>query len=205
MSKLIDFMVKYRVKNGRELLELFNNQTRQELIEFLDEKEMTPGIETDIINVVSEMYGVSITDLKSNIRRREIVDARATIYFLIFASTNYTLRQIGLTLFKQDHATIIHSVKKAINLCQVDPGFKNKLRFIIIELEQMGYNCSKLTKRINERTTSRTRNSVAKFKNICFRRTDFYVGTQDTENDLRAPNDGTSGGILFATTSNVII
>lgn len=205
MSKLIDFMVKYRVKNGRELLELFNNHTRQELIEFLDEKEMTPSIETDIIKIVSNIYEVNITDLRSNIRRREIVDARATIYFLIFASTNYTLRQIGLTLFKQDHATIIHSVKKAINLCQVDVAFKNKIRLAIIELEQMGYNCNKLTKRINERTTSRTRNSIVKFKNICYRRDDIFVASKDTENEFHSTNIRASSGILFGATSNVII
>lgn len=197
MSKLIDFMVKYRVKNGRELLELFNNQTRQELIEFLDEKELTPGVESDIINIVSNIYDVNITDLRSSIRRREIVDARATIYFLLYACTNYTLRQIGLSLFKQDHATIIHSVKKSINLCQVDPGFKNKVRLSIIELEQMGYNCSKLTKRINERTTTKTRNRITAFKNICYRRTDIFIASKDPENELHSTNIRASGGVFF--------
>lgn len=205
MSKLIKFMIKHRVKNPKDLFELFNNETHQELMELMEVEYTAPPIESDIVSIVSEVYKMSAEELCSATRIRKVVDARATASFLIFASTNYTLQRIGDSFFKQDHATVIHSVKKAINLCQTDISFKQKMNECLVIMGEFGYNCNTLKTLLNDTKRIRRGAGINQFKNLCYRRDDFFVDTKDNENELSTTDCGTSSGVFFGATSTVVI
>lgn len=197
MSKLIQFIIKHRIKNPKDLFELFTNDIRQELIDLMEVEYTAPPIESDIISVVSEVYDLTPELMCSVSRVRKIVDARATASFLIFATTNYTLQRIADSLFKQDHATVIHSVKKAINLYQVDVNFKNKVNECLRIMGEYGYNCNKLKTILNDTKRIRRGAGINQFKNLCFRRDDFFVDTKANTDNLSTTDCGGSSGVFF--------
>ena len=86
-----------------------------------------------IISQVCFVYGISEKELKSNTRRREIVDARAVAMYLMrkkLSVNQSTFEYIGKE-FGKDHATAIHSIRKVDNLLQSDKKFKAKMEGVL--------------------------------------------------------------------------
>ena len=63
----------------------------------------------DILNTVSNYYGVSIEDIKGKCRKRKIVKPRQIIMFLLRTKARMVLSDIGDVL-NRDHTTVIHSI-----------------------------------------------------------------------------------------------
>lgn len=64
---------------------------------------------SEIIDVVSNYYGVAIKDIKGRSRKREIVKPRQVIVFLLRTKAKMKLTDIGQVL-ERDHTTVIHSI-----------------------------------------------------------------------------------------------
>ncbi|AJC49583.1 chromosomal replication initiator protein DnaA [Mycoplasma flocculare] len=79
------------------------------------EKTITPDL---IIEVVSKYYGVSILDLKSEKRDKNIVHARDIAIWLIKNILDLTHKSIGVFFNNRRHSTIISTLKKIDNLKQ---------------------------------------------------------------------------------------
>ena len=64
----------------------------------------------DILNSVSKRTGISVQQIKSPNRKREIVSARYLAIFIIKQKFDLSLKAIGRLFGGRDHSTIIHSV-----------------------------------------------------------------------------------------------
>ena len=90
---------------------------------------------TDIQKVVSEFYGLTVSDLKSTRRERRIARPRQLAMYLAKQLTTLSLPDIALH-FGRDHTTIMHAVKQIDYLLQTD--------------NQLGKDAQTLTKRLKE-------------------------------------------------------
>jgi chromosomal replication initiator protein len=71
-----------------------------------NEKEQ---LANDIIDTVSNYYGISIKDIKGRCRKRKIVKPRQVIMFLLRTKARMNLSDIG-DIMNRDHTTVIHSI-----------------------------------------------------------------------------------------------
>ncbi len=90
-----------------------------------DQVEASPEA---VIHVVSETYGVSIDDLKSSSRRREISVARQIAMYLMRRHTDLSLPKIGEVFGGKDHTTVLYSCEKISQQKEVDPELARNLR-----------------------------------------------------------------------------
>jgi hypothetical protein len=79
--------------------------------------------ETIAIELVCDAYELDINTLKSRTRKREYVVARQIVFSLLKKYTKRSLASIG-SVFKRDHATVIHSIKNICNLCETEKNFR---------------------------------------------------------------------------------
>ena len=85
-------------------------------------KEVTPQL---IMQTVADFYSLSVADLTSSTRRREITVPRQIAMYLTREMTNLSLPQIGQVFGNRDHTTILHGCEKiAAMLKDSDSGME---------------------------------------------------------------------------------
>jgi chromosomal replication initiator protein len=67
---------------------------------------------TEIVETVSQFYGVSLVALTSPRRSMVITRPRQVVYYLARKLTGLSLPQIGYRLGKRDHTTVMHGIEK---------------------------------------------------------------------------------------------
>jgi len=88
-------------------------------------KNTNKEISIDYIQkIVSEYFGLSIEQMNSNTRKRNIVQARQLAMFFSKEMTKASLTAIGLQCGNKDHATVLHACKTVKNLSETDKVFK---------------------------------------------------------------------------------
>lgn len=88
----------------------------------------------EIIEVICKECEVTLEDLSSNSRKREIVDARKILSAALKIKLNPTLVSIGKLLGDRDHTTIRNLLLKFKDHCGNDDAFKIKARNILNKL-----------------------------------------------------------------------
>ncbi|NES67549.1 MAG: chromosomal replication initiator protein DnaA, partial [Okeania sp. SIO2D1] len=81
-----------------------------------------------VIKAVSEVFNVSIEDLKGSSRKREISLARQVGMFLMRQHTDLSLPKIGEVFGGKDHTTVIYSCDKIAQLQNNDLNLGQTLR-----------------------------------------------------------------------------
>jgi chromosomal replication initiator protein len=87
--------------------------------------EATPEV---ILNVIADFFKLSIEDLKSNSRRREISWARQIGMYLMRQYTGLSLPRIGEEFGGKDHTTVMYSCEKITQLQETDKSLMQTLR-----------------------------------------------------------------------------
>ena len=84
-----------------------------------------------ILITVADAFNVSIEDLKSPSRRREISSARQIGMYLMRHHTALSLPRIGEEFGGKDHTTVMYSCEKVAQLRESDPDVAQKLRQLV--------------------------------------------------------------------------
>ncbi len=89
----------------------------------------------NIINVVCDHYNVSIEDIKSSKRNKELVHPRQMIMYLCRSMTNATYKEIASLLGGRDHSTIMYGERTITDLIEKDESTGRTIETIINKLK----------------------------------------------------------------------
>ena len=92
-----------------------------------ENRQITPEL---ILEVVSEHYSVSISDLKSGKRNSNIAIPRQVAMYLCREMTDTPLKSIGIMLGGRDHSTISHGVDRVTDEITRDEALSNTIDII---------------------------------------------------------------------------
>lgn len=81
-----------------------------------------------VIDIISEVFSVSVDDLKGNSRRREISQARQIGMYLMRQHTDLSLPKIGEVFGGKDHTTVLYSCDKIAQLIKKDLNMAQTVR-----------------------------------------------------------------------------
>jgi hypothetical protein len=72
-----------------------------------------------ILNAVANQHFVTLEEIISKSRKREIVDARMQAMVIFYGYLFYSLKRIGL-LFNRDHSTVLHAINTTNDLIRIN-------------------------------------------------------------------------------------
>ncbi len=89
----------------------------------------------NIIDVVCDHYSVSIEDIKSSKRNKELVHPRQMIMYLCRSMTNATYKEIASYLGGRDHSTIMYGERSITDLIEKDEATRRTIETIINKIK----------------------------------------------------------------------
>ncbi|MBN2023623.1 MAG: ATP-binding protein [Pirellulales bacterium] len=90
---------------------------------FLARKQQQSQVDLrEIAAVTARCFGLTVTQLRSRTRRREVVTARGVAMYLARQLTNENLERIGDYFGGRDHTTVLHGCRKTETLLQTEPS-----------------------------------------------------------------------------------
>lgn len=104
----------------------------------LTNEKPTPITVEKIISEVSNVYGVSPEDLRSNKRSAQISIARKVAIYVVREITQMPLATIGSEFGGRDHSTIVYSVTSVTEAMKKDANLKNLVNDIIKSIRDKG-------------------------------------------------------------------
>lgn len=104
----------------------------------LTNEKPTPITVEKIISEVSNVYGVSPDDLRSNKRSAQISIARKVAIYVVREITQMPLATIGSEFGGRDHSTIVYSVTSVTETMKKDANLKNLVNDIIRSIKDKG-------------------------------------------------------------------
>lgn len=88
-------------------------------------QEIHTEVSIDYIQkAVAAHYSISLEDLKSKSRKRELVTARQIAMFFAKKYTNHSLKSIGHYFGGRDHSTVIHALQAVNDMLDTEPHLK---------------------------------------------------------------------------------
>lgn len=88
----------------------------------------------NILKILAKNFNVSISDLKSKKRHKEIAEVRQLVFYMMKKLTNCSLQVIGSFVGGRDHSTVIHAVSKIETTIKQDSDLSKKLKMIEQEI-----------------------------------------------------------------------
>ena len=107
---------------------------RECLREFFANTRREPSME-DIVRVVTEHFGVKLSELQSKKRSNAIAFPRQVAMVLARRLTRMSLEEIGGYFGGRDHSTVLHAVKKLNRLVEEEPPTRQLLTDLTLELQ----------------------------------------------------------------------
>jgi chromosomal replication initiation ATPase DnaA len=104
----------------------------------LDPREIKLHGIKGILSHVSDCTEISIDDIHSVTKKREIVIARQLAHCIAKKHTKLSLGQIGWSVGEKDHATVLHSIKTVKNLIATDKAYRKTYSDLIIQYSLSG-------------------------------------------------------------------
>lgn len=95
------------------------------------QKEITPEF---IMEVVAEHYNITVSDILSRKKNKEIANPRQICMYLSRKYTNTSLQAIGKIMGNRDHTTVMHGSDKIADLLTRDEQLKSNMDILIKKL-----------------------------------------------------------------------
>jgi chromosomal replication initiator protein len=108
-------------------------KTLNQIIQRVKQIEVDLNIEI-IQKAVAEHFNVSLNDLKSETRKKEIANARQIAMFICQNYTNMSLKTIGEYFGGRDHSTVSHASRTVTERLDNDPLYKNIIDVVKMKL-----------------------------------------------------------------------
>ncbi len=89
-----------------------------------------------IVNQVTGLYGVRITDLQGKSRSRSIALPRQIAMYLARKKTHHSLSEIGGFFGGRDHTTVLHAVRTIEDMCKASPALRHRLEELESEIDK---------------------------------------------------------------------
>ncbi len=99
----------------------------KDLISPDDKKQITPAL---IIDVISEHFSITSTDIYSVNKSRNIAYPRQIAMYLCRKLTDYSLSDIGKIMGNRDHTTVLHGIDKVEANMKKDPSMQNTIEVL---------------------------------------------------------------------------
>jgi len=87
------------------------------------------GRSLHIISTVCDVYNLSIDDLAMDSRKRELVQCRQLIMYLLSRFTKLTLKKIG-SIFNRHYSTVIYAIGTMEDILSYNQKFRTKVSSI---------------------------------------------------------------------------
>lgn len=123
LNKLVAFSTLEKKEITIELAE----EALKDLISPNQIRQITPEL---IMNIVSEHFNVSISELKSNKRSQPIAYPRQWVMYLCRLYTDISLVEVGGYLGGRDHTTVMSGCEKIKEKIETDENAKNTLEIL---------------------------------------------------------------------------
>jgi chromosomal replication initiator protein len=81
-----------------------------------------------ILKIIGKNYSISLNDIKSKKRHKNIVAVRQISFYLMKKLTKNSLKSIGNYIGGRDHSTVIHAVAKVEERTKTDHNFVQKIK-----------------------------------------------------------------------------
>lgn len=145
---VMEFMAHNVVNSVRELEGAFKNllaysllepitvdNTRIVLKDFIQPSARQSLDSNLVMTIVANYYQISVDDLRSKKRNKEIVEPRHLAMYLCNSLVHMTYTDIGEAFGKRNHATVIHACNKIEEDSLSDPQLKHRLEEITQRLK----------------------------------------------------------------------
>jgi len=89
----------------------------------------------EVVELVAGVTGFTVSEIKSNWRKREVVLARFIVVYLIrdMYGSSVSLKTLGMCLGGRDHSTIIHAIQTMEDLIKTNDRITIKMLEACIE------------------------------------------------------------------------
>jgi chromosomal replication initiator protein len=90
-------------------------------------KEDEPIDHNRIIKAVADHYGVTLNDITTGGRTKQLALARQIAMYILRTTLSLSLKEIGSLFDNKDHTTVMHAIKRVSDLRINDPDFAARL------------------------------------------------------------------------------
>lgn len=90
-----------------------------------------------VVKLIANEFNVSITDLKSKKRHKDIALVRQVMFYLMKKLSFFSLQAIGDFIGGRDHSTVIHAIEKVETLIKTDSVLEQKIKHLENRLQSM--------------------------------------------------------------------
>ena len=108
LNKLIAL---YKLNNNDVIDISLASEALRDIVSSQNNRKVTPEL---ILDIVSDHFGISIADLKSNKRSADIANPRQIAMYLIRTMTEVPLKGIGIILGGKDHSTVKYAWRRLL-------------------------------------------------------------------------------------------
>ncbi len=122
----------YSLLAGNITLEIAQ-EALKDIIQPLAGKKISSSV---IADVVARYYNITVDELKSNRRSKEIANPRQVAMYLCRVLLNMTLPQIGLDFGGRDHTTVMHACNKIADEVKKDEKLTQDIEHIKLRLSE---------------------------------------------------------------------
>jgi chromosomal replication initiator protein len=102
----------------------------------MDDPQSRERTISQIQDAVAQLFGLSIEELRTESRSREIAFPRQIAMYLAKQLTDASLSEIGQELGGKHHTTVTHSIAKVHHLRATDAGVNNAIQNLLEKLQQ---------------------------------------------------------------------